>query len=204
MLFSKRLFGPLVPSDLSSDHQALPDYFGSTLPGEGNFLKPENLGFRYLIPRTRACDSPVQQQYRPDEVVVELLWEAENHEERDGGQEIIFIPDNVVHHSVDESCPEDMDFTEVFEVLYCDSVRAVSSTNTKLDHNKYDDDHESVIDEPCCKSFPLAVVRNRAHIEFEVSTELNDEFFSRRNPGKRVDHLPIVYLNLRRTMEGSL
>lgn len=74
---------------------------------------------------------------------------------------------------------------------------ADNGANTKLKETSIDTDERR-------NSFPCISVRRLCQEDFEVSTELNDEFFIRRFPDVKLDCLPIVYENLRRTKEGSL
>lgn len=65
-----------------------------------------------------------------------------------------------------------------------------------------DETNQATEGEECYSSFLGLVKATFAHC-FEVSTELNDEFFARRFPGRVVDGLSIIFYNLR-TKEGDL
>jgi hypothetical protein len=43
------------------------------------------------------------------------------------------------------------------------------------------------------QQLPLVSARRLLHTDFEVSTKLKDEFFTRRFPGRVVGGLPIVF-----------
>lgn len=90
------------------------------------------------------------------------------------------------------------DSTDISEIVYSDPTAvetALSSAITVVDSNDRTtdaDNNEDTNNEERCKSFPPDAMRRLQSTEFEVSTELNDEFYSRLHPGRRMYSLPIL------------
>ncbi|KAF9695494.1 hypothetical protein EKO04_006427 [Ascochyta lentis] len=111
---SKHLFGPFAPDDLSSDHEALLEYFGSTLSGDGGELNLANLHSELVAQPISAYDPFVEQRYRPGGIVVELIWEADDREgEEEEEAEALKEIEDVEHRAGHISCEEDIDFASL-------------------------------------------------------------------------------------------